>query len=144
MAARNTAHHLTASFFLLLTSTSQSQTVNSAGWQETFYFVYGYYLSGALKRLIGTCQYLQRMNDHFNLVLNTCFLVFPKTLTSFLLIIKLPETILSPCSQWKDDFKQKQNPHFIPAIAFCSLKWEKKPLPALLKTGAINQRLGPH
>lgn len=70
--------------------------------------------------------------------------LFSKIITSFLLIIKLAETILSPSSQWKNDFKQKQNPHLIPAVAFCSLKWEKKPQPALLKTDAINQRLGLH
>lgn len=143
MAARNSAHHLTVSFSLFPTSTSQSQTVNSPGWQTRFYFLYGQYLPGAQQRLVGTYQYHRRSNNRFNSSQTQgLFSCFPKKLTSFSLIIKLVETILSPCPQWKDNFKQKQNPHFLPVGDFSPLKPERKPQPVRLKTDAVNGSLG--
>lgn len=70
------------------------------------------------------------------------FSCFPKMLTSFSLIIKLVETILLPCPQWKDNFKQKQNPHFLPVGDFSPLKLKRKPQPERLKTDAVNESLG--
>lgn len=62
-AARCSVWHLTIPSSLFPTSTSQTQTVNSSGWQATFYFVSGQYLPGSQQRLFGANPYRHRMND---------------------------------------------------------------------------------